>query len=394
MKKGIAVINGGSSSIKFSLYEIGEHRHLEPCCHGQIEGIGVDPNFTAKAGDGKVMGTKRWKNHPDVNHRFLLSFLIEWTSENLQELQVTAVGHRVVHGGAHYSEPVRVDQKVLERLGNLAPLAPLHQPHNLAPMGAIADLVPDVPQVACFDTAFHSTHTGPERYFALPRKLTAQGVRRYGFHGLSYEYIAGRLAEYDKKAAAGRTVVLHLGNGASMCALKAGKSVASTMGFSAADGLPMGTRTGTMDPGVLLYLMQEKKMGPQEIENLLYRESGLLGVSGISNDMRVLLKNRSPEALEAVDLFVYRIRKELGGFASVLEGLDAVVFTAGIGENAPEIRRLVCEKFLWLGLELDNKANLKNGPRISIPGSGVSAWVIPTDEEIMIARHTLDVIGG
>jgi acetate kinase len=261
-------------------------------------------------------------------------------------------------------------------------------------MGTIADLVPDLPQVACFDTAFHSTHTGPERYFALPRELTAQGVRRYGFHGLSYEYIADRLVEYNEKAATGRTVVLHLGSGASMCALKAGKSIASTMGFSTADGLPMGTRTGAMDPGVLLYLMQEKKMGPREIENLLYRESGLLGVSGISNDMRVLLKNRSPEALEAVELFVYRIRKELGGFASVLEGLDAVVFTAGIGENAPEIRRRVCEKFLWLGLELDNKANLKNAPRISTPGSGVSAWVIPTDEEIMIARHTLDVIGG
>jgi len=394
MKKGVAVINGGSSSIKFSLYEIGEDRHLEPCCHGQIEGIGVDPNFTAKSGEGKVMGKKRWKNHSDVNHRFLLSFLIQWTRENLKDLQVTAVGHRVVHGGAHYSEPVRVDERVLERLGNLAPLAPLHQPHNLAPMGAIADLVPDVPQVACFDTAFHSTHTGPERYFPLPRALTAQGVRRYGFHGLSYEYIAGRLAEYDPKAAPGRTVVLHLGNGASMCALKAGKSVASTMGFSAADGLPMGTRTGAMDPGVLLYLMQEKKMGPPEIENLLYRESGLLGISGISNDMRVLLKNRSPEALEAVELFVYRIRKELGGFASVLEGLDAVVFTAGIGENAPEIRRRICEKFLWLGLELDDKANLKNGPMISTPGSSVSAWVIPTDEEIMIARHTLDVIDG
>ncbi len=394
MKEGIAVINGGSSSIKFSLYEIGENRHLEPCCHGQIEGIGIDPNFTARAGDGKVMEEKRWKNHPDVNHRFLLSFLIQWIRENLDGLQIRAVGHRVVHGGAHYSEPVRVDERVLERLGSLAPLAPLHQPHNLSPMGAIADLAPGLPQVACFDTAFHSTHTGPERYFALPRELTAQGIRRYGFHGLSYEYIAGRLADYDKKAASGRTVVLHLGSGASMCALKAGKSIASTMGFSAADGLPMGTRTGSMDPGVLLYLMQEKKMGPREIESLLYRESGLLGVSGISNDMRVLLENRSPEALEAVDLFVYRIRKELGALASVLEGLDAVVFTAGIGEHAPEIRRRVCEKFLWLGLELDDEANLGNGPRISTPGSGVSAWVIPTDEEIMIARHVLHVIGG
>ncbi|MCP4115537.1 MAG: acetate/propionate family kinase [Desulfobacteraceae bacterium] len=394
MKEAIAVINGGSSSIKFSLYEIGKDRRLESCCRGQIEGIGVDPNFTAKAGDGKEMGKMRWKNHPDVTHRFLLSYLIDWTSENFKDLQVKAVGHRVVHGGAHYREPVRVDEKILEHLGALAPLAPLHQPHNLAPIAAIAGLVPDVPQVACFDTAFHSTHTGPECHFALPRKLTAQGVRRYGFHGLSYEYIADRLPEYDKKAAAGRTVVLHLGSGASMCALKGGKSVASTMGFSAADGLPMGTRTGTMDPGVLLYLMQEKKMGPWEMETLLYRESGLLGVSGISNDMRVLLENESPKAMEAVDLFVYRIRKELGGFASVLEGLDAVVFTAGIGENAPEIRRRICEKFSWLGLELDDRANLGNGPRISTPGSRVSAWVIPTDEEIMIARHVLDVIGG
>lgn len=394
MKEVIAVINGGSSSIKFSLYVIEEDRRLEPCFHGRIEGIGVDPNFRARGEDGKVMGEKRWENRSHVNHKFLLSFLIGWIRENLEGLWIRAVGHRVVHGGEHYSRPVRVDPKVLECLGTLAPLAPLHQPHNLLPIFAIAELSPDLPQVACFDTAFHSTHTGPERIFALPRELTALGVRRYGFHGLSYEYIAGRLAQYDKRAAAGRTVVLHLGSGASMCALAAGKSIASSMGFSAVDGLPMGTRTGTLDPGVLLYLMQEKKMGPKEIETLLYRESGLLGVSGISNDMRVLLENRSPEALEAVDLFVYRIRKELGGLAAVLGGLTAVVFTAGIGEHAPEIRRRVCENFLWLGMELDEEANLGNGPLISTPGSSVSAWVIPTDEEIMIARHTFDVIGG
>lgn len=393
MKEAIAVINGGSSSIKFSLYEIGENRRLAPCFHGQVEGIGVAPCFSAKGSDGRQMAEKCWKNRPDVDHKFLLSFLIRWIRKNLAGLKIKAVGHRVVHGGEHYSRPVRVDENVLIALAAFEPLAPLHQPHNLVPIRAIAQLAPTLPQVACFDTAFHSTQVGPERIFALPRALTAEGVRRYGFHGLSYEYVASRLGQYDQKAAEGKAVVLHLGSGASMCALSAGKSVASSMGFSAVDGLPMGTRTGALDPGVLLYLMQEKKMGAKAIETLLYRGSGLLGVSGVSNDMRVLLENRSPSAMEAVELFVYRIRKELGGLAAVLGGLTAVVFTAGIGEHAPEIRERICEDFQWLGIELDKEANRRSGPKISMPKSAVSVWVIPTDEEIMIARHTLAIIG-
>jgi acetate kinase len=276
-------------------------------------------------------------------------------------------------------------------LETFIPLAPLHQPHNIVPIRTIAELNPNLIQVACFDTAFHTTNPPVSQNFALPRHLTAQGIRRYGFHGLSYEYIAGKLPEIDPQAANGRVVVAHLGSGASMCALLKGKSIASTMGFSAVDGLPMGTRTGNLDPGVILYLMREKGMNVDGIENLLYKKSGLLGVSEISNDMRILLKSNDPRAEEAIALFVYRIQRELGSLVAALGGLDALVFTAGIGENAPQIRARVCEKASWLGIQLDAEANQSGGPRISTEASRVAVWVIPTDEETMIATHTYDV---
>jgi acetate kinase len=293
----------------------------------------------------------------------------------------------VVHGGLDFIAPTVVDAAVLGRLARYEQLAPLHQPHNLAAIRFLLERLPGVPQVACFDTAFHRTASEVAQLFALPQRYAEAGVRRYGFHGLSYEYVASVLPALDPAAARGRTVVFHLGNGASMCAMNAGRSVATTMGFTALEGLPMGTRCGSIDPGVLLYLLQALKLEVREVERLLYQESGLLGLSGVSSDMRDLLESDAPSARLAVEVFVYRAQRELGSLAAALGGLDAVVFTAGIGENQPEIRRRICAGAQWLGLEVDEAANLRQGPRISAPGSRVSAWVVPTDEESMIARH-------
>jgi acetate kinase len=300
---------------------------------------------------------------------------------------VAAVGHRVVHGGAEHSRPILVDDAVLAKLEKFVPLAPLHQPHNLSAIRAAQQALPGVPQVACFDTAFHRGHEPVAELFALPYELYEAGVRRYGFHGLSYEYIAGALPQTAPAIAAGRVVVAHLGSGASLCALKGGRSVDSTMGFTALDGLPMGTRTGQLDPGVVLYLMQERSMTVKEVEALLYKQSGLLGISGVSNDMRDLLASKAPRAKLAVDYFVFRVARETAALASVLGGLDGIVFTAGIGERSAEIRRRVCESLGWLGVDLDTAANERSGPRLSRDGSKVSAWVVPTNEELMIARH-------
>jgi acetate kinase len=289
--------------------------------------------------------------------------------------------------------PTRIDAGILERLRRYEPLAPLHQPHNLAAVRLMLERLPGVPEVACFDTAFHRTVPEVAQLFALPPRFAAAGIRRYGFHGLSYEYVASVLPALDSRAAAGRTVVFHLGNGSSMCALEGGRSVATTMGFTAVDGLPMGTRTGAMDPGVLLFMFDELGMSVREVEHLLYHQSGLLGMSGISSDVRDLLASDATAAQLALDVFVYRARRELGSLAAALGGLDAVVFTAGIGENQPEIRRRICRDAAWLGLELDDAANAGHGPRISAAGSGVSAWVVPTDEETMIARHVDRLLG-
>ncbi len=387
MSDAILVLNAGSSSLKFSVFLDGEPP--TPILRGQLESILTEPHFTAKDRSGRVIAERKWQNGTGLGHQGAVAFLFEWGRGSVLEgHRIRAAGHRVVHGGVRYEQPVRVDAGVLAALEDLVPLAPLHQPHNLAAIRAVAAAAPQLPQVACFDTSFHRTQPGVAQLFALPRSYTDEGVRRYGFHGLSYEYIASVLPNIDPPAARGRTVVAHLGNGSSMCALKGGRSMASTMGFTALDGLPMGTRSGALDPGVLLYLMDRHGMDARALEKLLYQESGLLGVSGISSDMRTLLMSPDPRAAAAIDLFVYRIGRELGSLVAALGGLDALVFTGGIGENAAVIRARVCRDALWLGIELDETANDSGGPRISRPGSRVAAMVIPTNEELMIAQHT------
>ena len=393
MADAIIVINAGSSSIKFSLFlERGGDLALD--VRGQIEGLFTTPRFLVRDSSGGILAERSWGDGMRLGHDGAMEHLRGFLKQQLVDDRLIGVGHRIVHGGPEYAAPIRVDAGVLGALQQLIPLAPLHQPHNLSPIAALLERAPELPQVACFDTAFHRTNPDAAQRFALPAELHEAGVRRYGFHGLSYEYIASVLPRFDAKAAAGKTVVLHLGNGASMCALASGRSVASTMGFTAVDGLAMGTRCGALDPGVILYLMTERRMSVGDVEQLIYQESGLLGVSEISSDMRMLLASDDHRARLAIDLYVYRIRRELGSLAGALGGLDAVVFTAGIGENAPVIRERVCRDAGWLGLTLDQRANSTGGTRISAPTSSVSAWVIPTDEELMIARHTRRVLEG
>jgi acetate kinase len=387
MSDALLVVNAGSSSIKFSLLLV-RGEALAPLLSGQLEGLYTAPKFASKNAAGTVIGEHRWAEGESLGHDGAMAYLAEVLRAQLGEHRLAAVGHRVVHGGLDYSAPVRLTAEVVERLAQFIPLAPLHQPHNLAPIRMLLANQPDLPQVACFDTAFHRGQPELAQAFALPREITERGVRRYGFHGLSYDYIASVLPGYDIRAARGRTVVLHLGNGASLCAMHDSKSLASTMGFTGVDGLPMGTRSGNLDPGVLLYLMDQLKMDARAIETLIYQKSGLLGVSGISSDMRTLLDSIDPKAAFAVDLFVYRIGRELGSLAAALGGLDALVFTAGIGEHSAPIRERVCQTAEWLGVALDPVANLAGGPRISTAESRVAAWVIPTNEELMIARHT------
>jgi acetate kinase len=394
MADAILVLNAGSSSLKFSVF-LDSEQTLHLFLRGQIEALFTAPSFVARDAAGTTVGEQAWEVGTQLGHDKAISFLIQWgQAGQLQGHRIVAAGHRVVHGGIAFAGPVRVDPEVLAALEKLIPLAPLHQPHNLAAIRAIVRHVPQMPQVACFDTSFHRAQPALAQAFALPRRYTEEGVRRYGFHGLSYEYIASVLPGIDAAAAAGRTVVAHLGNGASMCAMRSGHSVASTMGFTAVDGLPMGTRCGAIDPGVILYLMDRHGFDARALEKLIYHQSGLLGVSGIGSDMRALLASPDPRAAEAIDLFVYRIGRELGSLAAALGGLDAVVFTAGIGEHAAPIRARVCRDAAWLGLELDEEANNAGGPRISRPGSRVSAWIIPTNEELMIARHTRQMLGA
>jgi len=391
MADAILVLNAGSSSIKFSLFTIADDQ-LALNVRGQVEGLYTAPKFSAKDAAGAVAGERSWDSGTRLGHDGAIEYLTEFLRAGGTKHKLTAVGHRVVHGGLDFGEPTLVDNQSIARLEKYIPLAPLHQPHNLSPIRILRELMPALPQVACFDTAFHRAQPELAQAFALPASITERGVRRYGFHGLSYEYIASALPAIDAKAAAGRVVVAHLGNGASMCAIKAGRSVASTMGFTAVDGLPMGTRCGSLDPGVMLYLIDELKMDARAIEKLIYQQSGLLGVSGISSDMRALLASKEPRAKLAVDLFTYRIGRELGSLAAALGGLDALVFTGGIGERAVAIRERVCVDAAWLGLTVDAAANTKDGPRISTPASRVAAWVVPTNEELMIARHTRRVI--
>ena len=387
MADAIAVLNAGSSSIKFSVFvERGDE--LELIARGQAEGLYTAPRFVAKDGAGALLDEKSWGEGVRLGHDGALDHLVAFMRAELADHRLVGIGHRVVHGGLEYTLPVRVDAPILAALEKYVPLAPLHQPHNLAPIRDLLERSPQLPQVACFDTSFHSGAPAVAQAFALPKAITDRGVRRYGFHGLSYEYIAQVLPQYDERAAHGRTVVLHLGNGSSMCAMAGGRSVASTMGFTAADGLPMGTRCGNLDPGVILYLMDELKMDARAIEKLIYQQSGLLGMSGISSDMRTLEADATPEAKAAIDVFIYRIGRELGSLAAALGGLDAIVFTAGIGEYSRSLRERVCRDAAWRGVKLDPAANERNGPRISTAASRVRAWVIPTNEELMIARHT------
>jgi len=392
MSDAILVLNAGSSSIKFSLFA-DERDGLALVAGGQMAAVHTSPQFVARDATGAKVAEKRWPAQTELGHEAALAHIVEWLkTAHGDRHRLAAVGHRVVHGGAEHAAPVRVDAAMVAKLERLIPLAPLHQPHNLAPIRALLERSPALPQVACFDTAMHRSNPAVAQMFALPVELTEAGVRRYGFHGLSYEYIASVLPQFDPRAAQGRTVVLHLGNGASMCALQSGRSIASTMGFTAVDGLPMGTRSGALDPGVILYLMDERGMDTRAVEKLIYQQSGLLGVSGLSSDMRELLESDTPGAKLAVELFVYRIGRELGSLAAALGGLDAIVFTAGIGERAAPIRSRVCRQAAWLGIELDEQANAAHGPRISSASSRVPAWVIPTNEELMIARHTRELL--
>jgi|Tabmets5t2r1_1033131.scaffolds.fasta_scaffold07038_2 acetate kinase len=392
MTDAVLTINAGSSSLKFSVYCVAEEDRPSLSAKGQVEGIGTSPRLIAEDADDRMLVERRWPDDRAWGHAEFFRVIGGWLREHFSDVALLGVGHRVVHGGVDYAAPVRVDPAVLARLEALCPLAPLHQPHNIAGIRAVAAAQPDLPQVACFDTAFHRGHPELADWFALPRRFHDDGIRRYGFHGLSYEYIASVLPEVAPEIAEGRVVVAHLGSGVSMCAMTAGRSIDSTMGFTALDGLPMGTRCGALDPGVVLHLIRAYGMDADAIERMLYHDCGLKGVSGISNDMRALLASNDPRARQAIDLFVWRICRELGALAAVQGGLDGLVFTAGIGERSAEIRKRVCEKAAWLGIELDHAANAQGGPRISAGGSRVGVYAIPTDEELMIARHTLAVL--
>ena len=392
MADGILTLNAGSSSIKFALFAWQADVPRKPELAGQIDGIGARAHLKVRDADGSRLDDIDLPLEKDSAHRAALQCLVEWLHGHESGRRIAAVGHRVVHGATRYSQPVRVEAETLATLKSYIPLAPLHQPHNVAGIEAMQATLGDVPQIACFDTAFHRTQPTLAQLFALPRRITAEGVRRYGFHGLSYEYIAEILPVHLGETAEKNVVVAHLGNGASLCAMKGRKSQATSMGFTAVDGLMMGTRTGTLDPGVLLYLMDRHHMDARALERMLYKESGLLGVSGISQDMRELLASREREAREAVDLFCYRLVREIGALAAVLGGLDALVFTGGIGEHAAPVRERACRALGWLGLELDAEANAAGASVISRPASRITALVLPTNEEWVIARHTASML--
>lgn len=384
----ILVLNAGSSSLKFQIFDIAP-AGPERLYKGQIDGIGVHPRFRVADRDGAALLDQSYPAAEIPDLAAATGRLRQWLVEHAEGMTLRAIGHRVVHGGPDYDRAVRIDADVLKRLERFEDLAPLHQPNNLAPIRMVMAAAPDMAQVACFDTAFHRGHAPVADCYAIPEALYEEGVRRYGFHGLSYEYIANRLQTVAPDLSAGRIIVAHLGSGASMCAIRGGRSVESTMGFTALDGLPMGTRPGQLDPGVVLYLIDQKGMSAAEVSDLLYKQSGLKGLSGVSNDMRDLLASTDPRAAFAIDHFVHRCAISIGGLTAALGGLDALVFTAGIGENAPQVRARIAERLGWLGAELDAAANERNEMVISTPGSKLRLMVIPTDEELMIARQTL-----
>ena len=387
----ILVVNAGSSSVKFQVFAVDGDGRLERQLKGQVDGIGSRPRLRASGADGATLADRAYPIEAIADVSAALMVAGAWLRD---ELRITpmAVGHRVVHGGPDFDRPQPIDYGLVSRLERYTALAPLHQPHNLAPIKSLLANFPSLPQVACFDTAFHRGHDGVADQYAIPYQLYEEGVRRYGFHGLSYEYIAKTLPKVAPDIAAGRVIVAHLGSGASMCALKGGRSVESTMGFTALDGLPMGTRPGQIDPGVVLYLMTEKAMAPGKVQDFLYRDCGLKGLSGASNDMRELLESRDPRAAFAIDYFTYRVGLCAGMLAAALQGIDAFVFTAGIGENSPAIRAGVAEKLAWLGVLLDSAENARHALKISQDKSRIPVYVVPTDEERMIAEHTLSVL--
>jgi acetate kinase len=385
----IAVLNAGSSSIKFALHDAQDEALLY---RGQIESIGLTPRLTVRDAAGTIIAGRSWAES-GLDHPGATQEIVRITRELLGGRRIGAVGHRVVHGGMRYAAPIRIDSNILADLELLVPLAPLHQPHNLAPIRTLAEHAPTLPQVACFDTAFHRGQSQVVQSFGLPRAYLEEGVRRYGFHGLSYEFVTAELHRVAPDLASSRLVIAHLGNGASLCAVHNGRSVASTMGFTAVDGLMMGTRCGAIDPGVIVYLMDRHALDARGIEDLIYRKSGLLGVSGLSSDMRTLRASAAPEAAEAIALFVHRIVREIGSLAAALGGLDGLVFTAGIGENDAATRAEVAAGCAWLGLALDKTPGACGARLISAATSRLQAWVVPTDEERMIARHTVEVLG-
>ena len=390
MPEAVIALNAGSSTVKFGLYEVDASGRPSLVLRGVLD-LSDAPRLTARTADGTPLQDRKLSGKADEGAGF--GELLDLIERHLGSERPIAAGHRIVHGGRDLIQPVRLTPDVVEAIEKLTPLAPLHQPRSLAPIHALAALRPELPQVGCFDTAFHQTIGTTVARVALPRKYEAEGVRRYGFHGLSYEYIAGRLREISPRLAAGRTVVAHLGNGASLCAMRDGKSLDTTMGFSALDGLVMGTRCGSIDPGVLLYLIQEKGISAESLEHLLYEESGLLGVCGISADMRTLAASDDPHAREALELFVFRAARETAALANTLGGLDCLVFTAGIGEHSAPVRSAICAKLEWLGVRIDAAANEAHAELISAPESAVAVLVIPTDEELVIARSVLVASG-
>ena len=386
----ILVVNAGSSSVKFQVFaaDVAVPRRL---LKGQMDGIGTKPRLRAEAADKTKLIDQTYAPEQIKDVPTALQTAGAWLRET-QKLEPAAIGHRVVHGGPDYNQPTLIDKDVLARLEQYAPLAPLHQPNNLAPIRVLLERMPEIPQVACFDTAFHRGHDALADHYAIPQRFYAEGVRRYGFHGLSYEYVASRLPDVAPAVAGGRVVVAHLGSGASMCALSGGRSVESTMGFTALDGVPMGTRPGQLDPGVVLYLIDQKKMSAAEVQKFLYNECGLKGLSGVSNDVRELETSADPNAAFALEYFVYRVGLWTGTLAAALGGLDAFIFTAGIGENSPSMRARIAAKLAWFGCELDESANKTSASLISASKSRIPIYVVPTDEELMIAKHTLSVL--
>ena len=392
MSEVILTLNAGSSSVKFALYETGSDEP-EMLAKGQVEGIGTAPRFRATDAAGGLLAESYWEALDGGDgHNLAFQQIARWIGDFTGKHELVAIGHRVAHGGERYTRPVMIDQEVLRELDRLIPLVPLHQPHSLAAIRAVARSNPELPQVACFDTAFHRGRPEVSERLGLPFELYEEGVRRYGFHGISYEFIVSRLQQLAPGQADGKVIVAHLGSGSSMCAVRGGKSVETTMGFSSLDGLPMGTRCGSLDPGVILYLMRQDGLGVEALEDLLYKRSGLLGISGVSNDMRALHASDDPRAADAVDYFVYRIGQELGALSASLGGLDALVFTAGVGENDAALRHRICHDAAWLGIGIDEQANENGSLKISVGDRAPAVWVIPTDEERMIAKHTHSLI--